>query len=125
MKKVVVVLMMTVAVVATGRALSAREAKKSPPAKQTRASGTPTAIAAPVATWDGENAIKALRETFVKAFNAGDADAAAATYTATAIVVDERGERLRDATRFGPCTPRRSPTIPGARSPSRSTRSVS
>ena len=45
---------------------------------------------------DDEKAIKARsRWSFVhKAFNAGNAEATAATYTETAVVVDERGERL-------------------------------
>ncbi len=38
-------------------------------------------------------AIKALVDKFIKAFNAGDAEAAAATYAKSAIVVDEHGER--------------------------------
>ena len=39
-------------------------------------------------------AIKALVDAFTKAFNAGDAKAVAATYTETALVVDERGGRV-------------------------------
>ncbi len=38
-------------------------------------------------------AISALVEAFTKAFNAGDAGAAAATYAEDALVVDEQGER--------------------------------
>ena len=47
------------------------------------------AAAAQVDRGDDEKAIRALFDAFVKAFNAGDAAAAAATYTETAIVVDE------------------------------------
>ena len=35
-----------------------------------------------------------LLDAFIKAFNAGNAEAAAATYSDTAVVVDEAGERL-------------------------------
>ena len=42
---------------------------------------------------DDENAIAALVASFTKAFNAGDATAAAATFTEDALVVDEQGER--------------------------------
>ena len=37
---------------------------------------------------------RTLLDAFTKAFNAGDAAAAAATYTETALVVDEEGERI-------------------------------
>ncbi len=39
-------------------------------------------------------AIKSLLEVFTKAFNAGDAAAVAATYSETAIVVDDQGDRI-------------------------------
>ena len=42
---------------------------------------------------DDEKAIAALVASFTKAFNAGDAAAAAATYAEDALVVDEQGER--------------------------------
>ncbi|HWE35368.1 MAG TPA: SgcJ/EcaC family oxidoreductase [Isosphaeraceae bacterium] len=42
---------------------------------------------------DDERAIRALVDTFTKAFNAGDAAAVAATYTDGAVVVDEDGQR--------------------------------
>ncbi len=54
----------------------------------------PEGVAPPVARGDDEKAIKALLDTFIRAFNAGDAAAAAATYSDTAVVVDETGERL-------------------------------
>lgn len=55
----------------------------------------PVRAAAPAATAHAadEKAIAALVETFVKAFNAGDADAVAATYSETAVTVDEEGHR--------------------------------
>jgi uncharacterized protein (TIGR02246 family) len=79
MKKVI--LMLIVATGATGLVLKAQEATKGPPARPDAARG------------DDEKAIKTLLDAFTRAFNAGDATAAAATYTETAIVVDERGER--------------------------------
>jgi uncharacterized protein (TIGR02246 family) len=51
-------------------------------------------VTAPIARGDDERAIKTLLDTFIKAFNAGNAAAAAATYSDTAVVVDEAGERL-------------------------------
>jgi uncharacterized protein (TIGR02246 family) len=42
---------------------------------------------------DDEKALAALAAAFTKAFNAGDANAAAATYLEDALVVDEQGER--------------------------------
>ncbi len=42
---------------------------------------------------DDERAIRTLLDAFTKAFNAGDADAVAATYTENGIVVDEQGGR--------------------------------
>jgi uncharacterized protein (TIGR02246 family) len=42
---------------------------------------------------DDEKALAALVAAFTKAFNAGDATAAAATYVEDALVVDEQGER--------------------------------
>jgi uncharacterized protein (TIGR02246 family) len=94
MKKVFPIL--TVAMVATGSSLTAQEstnrAPADPAAAQTlaaRESATP-----PVGRGDDEKAINALLDTFVRAFNAGNAEATAATYTDTAVVVDERGERV-------------------------------
>lgn len=40
-----------------------------------------------------EKAVESLLAAFVKAFNAGDAEAAAATYSGSALVVDEHGAR--------------------------------
>lgn len=70
---------------------SAQESKANPPSRPT---------AQPDRDKD-EAAIKAVVDAFVKAFNAGDAEAAAATYAKSAIVVDEHGERTvgRDAIR--------------------------
>jgi uncharacterized protein (TIGR02246 family) len=53
-----------------------------------------TTKAAPAARGEDETAIKALLDAFTKAFNAGDAAAAAATYAETAVVVDEYGDRI-------------------------------
>jgi uncharacterized protein (TIGR02246 family) len=80
--------MLLVASVATGMSLNAQETPKGPPARPGAKQAT-----APAARPDDEKAIKALLDTFTKAFNAGDATAAAATYTETAIVIDEQGER--------------------------------
>ena len=60
------------------------------PARQDEA--PPTAAQA-AGHGDDEKAIAALVAAFTKAFNAGDAAAAAATYTEEALVVDEQGER--------------------------------
>jgi uncharacterized protein (TIGR02246 family) len=76
MKKVF--LFLIVASGATGPGLHAQETTK----------------AAPAARGEDETAIKALLEAFTRAFNAGDAAAAADTYTETAIVVDEHGDRI-------------------------------
>jgi uncharacterized protein (TIGR02246 family) len=51
-------------------------------------------VAAPSrANADDAKAIAALLASFTKAFNAGDATAAAATYTEDALTIDEQGER--------------------------------
>lgn len=79
-------MVLTVTVGATGLSLHAQEAKKP-------ATSRPPAVASDPRAAD-EKAIRALLDTFTKAFNAGDAKAAAATYTQSAIVVDESGERV-------------------------------
>ncbi len=94
MKKVFLVLM--VAIGATGSGLIAREATTEAPADPAAAQ-TPTAQAAvtpQAGREDDEKAIKALLDAFVTAFNARNAEATAATYTDTAVVIDERGERV-------------------------------
>jgi uncharacterized protein (TIGR02246 family) len=94
MKKVILMLM--VAIGATGWGLNAHESTQRAPADPAAAQ-TPTArgaVASPVVRADDEKAIQALLNTFVKAFNAGNAEAAATTYTDTAIVVDERGGQI-------------------------------
>ncbi|HEY2156996.1 MAG TPA: SgcJ/EcaC family oxidoreductase [Isosphaeraceae bacterium] len=53
----------------------------------------PARAGAAAKTSADEQAIAALVAAFTKAFNAGDADAAAATYAENALVVDEDGER--------------------------------
>ena len=87
MKKVSLVLML-VATGATGLMLHAQEpttARPSSPAVQP--------ISGTVARGEDQKAIKALLEEFTRGFNAGDARAVAATYTESAIVVDEQGRR--------------------------------
>jgi uncharacterized protein (TIGR02246 family) len=94
MMKVFLILM--VAVSATGSRLKAQESTKRAPADPA-AARTPAAQEAetpPLGRGDDEKAIQALLDAFVKAFNAGNAEAAAATYTETAVVADERGERV-------------------------------
>lgn len=81
----------------TGLVLEAQEPQRSererPAVAQTTAL-QPATVTAPVARGDDEKAIQALLAAFIKAFNAGNADAAASTYSDTAVVVDETGERL-------------------------------
>jgi uncharacterized protein (TIGR02246 family) len=84
------ILLLILATVATGRGLNAQEAAK---IAIPRPDARPAPAAAP-AREDDERAIKALLDAFIKAFDAGDADAAAATYTETAIVVEDRGEKV-------------------------------
>ncbi|MEO6809800.1 MAG: SgcJ/EcaC family oxidoreductase [Isosphaeraceae bacterium] len=95
-----VILMFIAVTVGTELGLSAQETKKEPPARPESRETTSAAIA-PTGRDDDEAAIKKLLESFIKAFNAGDAEATAATYSETAIVVDEQGERTegRDAIR--------------------------
>jgi uncharacterized protein (TIGR02246 family) len=71
---------------ATGPALQAQETTKAAPAR-------PAATQTTLSRVDDEKAMKTLLETFTKAFNAGDARGAAATYSESAIVVDEHGQR--------------------------------
>jgi uncharacterized protein (TIGR02246 family) len=52
-----------------------------------------SAAAAPAERGDDQKAIAGLVAAFSKAFNGGDADAAAATFAEDALVVDEDGER--------------------------------
>ncbi len=90
-------LITTVVIGTTGSALNAQESTTGAPARRAAAQ-TPAAQrttgAAPVDRGDDEKAIKALVDAFVAAFNAGNAAAIADTYTETAIVVDEQGERV-------------------------------
>ena len=91
-----VFLILTVAVAATGSGLNAQEFNE---ASVGRSGGRATpaaqqAVTSPVSRGDDEKAIKALLDTFIQAFNARNADATAATYTETAVVVDERGQRV-------------------------------
>ena len=77
----------SVMALAVCQGLGAQESAKSTAA----ANAKPSATAAGQA--DDTQAIAALVASFTKAFNDGNATAAAATYTETAIVVDEQGER--------------------------------
>ena len=88
MKKIFLTLMLAVG--APGLGLNGQEATKSPPAA-TQSSITANA---PAARGEDATAIRALLDAFTKAFDRGDAAAAAATYTETAIVVDEEGNRI-------------------------------
>ena len=88
MKKVVLTL-----IVATSPCLHAQEPKKASPARPEATQSNPPAKADQAARGDDEKAVKVLLDAFTRAFDAGDAPAAAATYTETAIVVDEHGER--------------------------------
>jgi len=58
-----------------------------------RRAGAPFANATSTQSGDDAKAIAGLVAAFTKAFNAGDATAAAATYAEDALVIDERGER--------------------------------
>ncbi|MFI5457074.1 MAG: YybH family protein [Isosphaerales bacterium] len=92
-----VCLMFVIALAAAGLGLGAQEVpKKEPPRQGAGASRAALkAVDAPRADRrDDEQALKALVDTFIKAFNTGNADAAAATYTQTAMVVAETGERI-------------------------------
>jgi uncharacterized protein (TIGR02246 family) len=94
MKKISLMLILTS--VSTCLVLNAQE-----PTRTTTAPASTSIKAAVPARGDDEKAIKALLDEFIRAFNAGDAVAAAATYTETALVVDDQGERTegRDAIR--------------------------
>jgi uncharacterized protein (TIGR02246 family) len=89
MKKVFLILM--VAMAATGSGLTAQESTTRAPADPAAAQ---EAVTPPLGRGDDEKAIKSLLDAFVKAFNAGNAEATAATYTETAVVVDEQGQRV-------------------------------
>jgi uncharacterized protein (TIGR02246 family) len=59
-----------------------------------RPASAPAAVANPATRHgDDEKAIAALVAAYTKAFNAGDAEAAAATYAEDALAVDEQGQR--------------------------------
>lgn len=76
--------MVAMAVIATGMAANAQQTTTKESAKP----GAPTDARA-----DDEKALDAVRAAFTKAFDKGDAAAVAATYTETAVVIDEDGER--------------------------------
>ena len=85
MKKISLMLILTS--VSTGLVLSAQE-----PTRTTTAPASSSIKIAVPARGDDEKAIRALLDEFIRAFNAGDAVAAAATYTETALVVDDQGD---------------------------------
>ena len=59
-----------------------------------RAEGAPFPLQRPAERSDDEKAIAGLVAAFTKAFDGGDAAAAAATFAEDALVVDEQGERI-------------------------------
>jgi uncharacterized protein (TIGR02246 family) len=75
------------------RAQESAKAVNDPPA-------TATAAAAATRQDDDAKAIAALVASFTKAFNAGDAAAAAATFAEDALVVDEQGQRTDGRSRI-------------------------
>jgi uncharacterized protein (TIGR02246 family) len=75
-----------------GLVLHAQEITKGPPAIPGGQQSTTST--APAQRGEDENAIRELLDAFTKAFDTGDAAAAAATYTENAIVVDEVGGRV-------------------------------
>ncbi|WP_435011908.1 YybH family protein (plasmid) [Tundrisphaera lichenicola] len=99
MKKVFLTLM--VASVATSPGLNAQETKKGSPERPEATNSTASAKHDEAARGDDEKAIKVLLDAFTKAFNVGDATAAADTYAETAIVVDEQGERTEGRAAIG------------------------
>jgi uncharacterized protein (TIGR02246 family) len=80
-----------------GACLSARAQEEGKPGLARPATAQETSArlsSAPAADRrDDERAVGALVEAFIRAFNGGDAAAAAATFTKGAVVVDEKGER--------------------------------
>ncbi len=92
-----VFLLLLVAIGATSSGIYIQKSRSGEPASPTTAQGVAQRKGTdipPAARPEDEKAIKALLDTFVKAFNSGDAAGAAATYTDTAVVVDEDGGRL-------------------------------
>jgi uncharacterized protein (TIGR02246 family) len=89
-------MLLAIATVAFGTGLQAQLIKRQPArpaAVQTAPAATAPAATAPADRSGDEAAIRALLDTFTKAFDAGDAKAAADTYTETAIILDEEGTR--------------------------------
>ncbi len=92
-----VFLAVVVATGATGSGLNAQVVTKPAPARPAAArtpAATTAPAAAPASRDDDEKAIEAVVDAFIKAFNAGDAEAAAATFAEDALVVVEEGERV-------------------------------
>ena len=105
-----------VALIGTCLGLRAQDATNSGPARPgtAEAAGGRATMHA-----DDEKAIAALAAAYAKAFNAGDAAAAAATFAEDALIVDELGQRTEGRATSRTSLPRRSPTAPAARWPSR------
>ena len=89
--------MTVIAFGAIGPELKAQGTGNVPPtpagAQQVPAMARAEAVAA-TARPEDEKAIRAILDAFTRAFNAGDAAASAATYSESAIVVDEHGGRV-------------------------------
>ncbi len=82
--------MVIVAICPGVEAQESAQREKAPPATATAATAR---SAAPATRQADAKAIAGLVASFTKAFNAGDAAAAAATFAEDALVVDEQGER--------------------------------
>ena len=105
-----------VALIGTCQGLRAQETPVSGPARRATAE---SAAGGANKNADGEKSIAALVVAYAKAFNAGDAAAAAATFAEDALVIDEQGERTDGRAASATSWQRRSRRIPAARSPSR------
>jgi uncharacterized protein (TIGR02246 family) len=92
MKKVYLIL--SVAFAATGSGLMAQDTTRISTPRPEAAASTSSKSSADT----DAKAIHAVSDAFIKAFNDGDALAAAATYTETAIVIDEQGARTEGRT---------------------------
>jgi len=80
----------TIGLALLGVCINARAQRESKPEQ---VSTTPANAAPTVDRRDDRTAIEALVQAFTKAFNAGDAADVASTFTGSAIVVDEKGDR--------------------------------
>lgn len=87
------VLVLAAAIVATGLGLHAQETKKQSARPAAGRLTTAKKATAPADRAADEKAIEALVGAYTKAFDVGDAKAAAATYAENAVLVNEHGER--------------------------------